>query len=99
MSTRTRKPGALAAGFLFLGFAVSGCELAGPIGPSALPAAIAARNAADDTRDPVRAPRAAVPTLDQDSSPELSPNCLVLNSVPERQRWATRGPGGKPVCR
>jgi hypothetical protein len=91
MFTRMRKTSALAAGFIFLGLAASGCELVSPVGPSSFPAAIG-MNATDHIQ-------AAVPTRDQDSGLELSPGCVAAASVPDEQRWAARAPGTKPICR
>ena len=98
MFTRTRKPSALAAGFIFLGLAVSGCELADPVGPSALPA-VSARNITNNTQDPVQPPQAAVPTLDQDSGGQLSPLCGIAAASVDQRSFRAQGPGGRPVCR
>ena len=97
MSTRIRKASALAAGFVFLGFAVSGCEqLAGPIGPSSLPAAITVK----PVDEGITPPQTPAPVLvGEDSDLQMAPLCGSAAARFDARRWATQGPGGRPVCR
>ena len=96
MFTPIRKATALAGAFVFLGLAVTGCDIAGPIGPSSLPAAIAAQSTDSDPAAQLEAP---APVLAEDSDLQMAPLCASAAARFDALRWAAQAPGKKPVCR